>query len=73
MCIINFSQGHGFGSTSRCRSSFKTSMLRLTEVSCSTPNRLAILYADARSTFIARLTEYGIDVGRLRYGRPVPS
>ena len=38
----------------RCRSGFKTSMLRFTEVSTSSPNRLAILYADARSVLTSK-------------------
>ena len=57
-CIINFSQAHAFFRTNRCRSGFKTSMLLFTEVSTSSPNRLAILYADARSAFVAR--SYGV-------------
>src|SRR5208282_1727797 len=47
-CIINFSRAHSFFLTSRCRSGFKTSTLRLTEVSTSSQNRVAIFFQSPR-------------------------
>src|SRR5262245_19796868 len=48
ICTINFSQARGYLSSRRCRSSFRTSMLRSQEAGSSTESRIGLAAMAAR-------------------------